>query len=109
MQNLFLISLTIPEVRELFLSWLKDYFEGNPLSFAPPLNDWETIEQHCERRKISKVTVHANMKAGMPYEKLGRATRLNVAAVDVWYKARQKTQKKPYTKRRMEGEALHAA
>ncbi|MEQ7798180.1 helix-turn-helix domain-containing protein [Pedobacter sp. ASV1-7] len=82
MENLFLTSLTTPEVRELFRKELETYF-GNQSISTPPKNEPPiTTKQLCEFLGITEPTVIRWRKKGkIPFMQIGSSIRFDVAAV----------------------------
>jgi excisionase family DNA binding protein len=84
MENVFLTSLTTPEVRELFRKELEFFFEtnnqitANTVNTQPPI----TTKQLCQFLGITEPTVIRWRKKGkIPYIQIGSALRYDKEAV----------------------------
>ena len=84
MENVFLTSLTTPEVRQLFRQVLETYFENkNQNNTEASKNEQPiTTKQLCEFLSITEPTVIRWRKKGkIPYMQIGSALRYDKEAV----------------------------
>ena len=84
MENVFLTSLTTPEVRQLFRQELEIFFK-NQIAISEPLEQTEkfTIGELATYLKCTKATVHAYKKRGIfPYFQTGRTVYFKKSDVD---------------------------
>jgi excisionase family DNA binding protein len=84
MENVFLTSLTTPEVRQLFRQELETYFENkNQNNSEFPKNEQPiTTKQLCEFLSITEPTVIRWRKKGkIPFMQIGSALRYDKEAV----------------------------
>jgi len=85
MENVFLTSLTTPEVRQLFRTELINFFADNlPKAESEHAEDREfNIPQLAEYLKCTKATIHAYKKRGIfPYYQTGRTVYFKKSEVD---------------------------
>jgi excisionase family DNA binding protein len=84
MENVFLTSLTTPEVRQLFREELETYFGNGSQNKHIQVKDEQpvTTKQLCEFLGITEPTVIRWRKKGkIPFMQIGSAVRFNLPAV----------------------------
>ena len=83
MENLFLTSLTTPEIKELFRKELEEFFKANESSSLPIKREQPlTSKQICEFLGISEPTLIRWRKKGkIPFMQIGTALRYDKEAV----------------------------
>lgn len=54
---------------------------------APAKDEWMTIKEYAKHRNVSKSTIYAWMRAGMPVFKNGGLTRIKAQEADTWLAA----------------------
>ncbi len=84
MENVFLTSLTTPEVRQLFREELETYFGNvNQNNVEPSKNEQPvTTKQLCDFLGVTVPTVIRWRKRGkIPFMQIGSAVRFNLPAV----------------------------
>ncbi|HWW39358.1 helix-turn-helix domain-containing protein [Pedobacter sp.] len=82
MENLFLTSLTTPEVRELFRQELQNYFENQNLPVTSKSEPPITTKQLCEFLGVTEPTIIRWRKKGkIPFMQIGSALRYDKEAV----------------------------
>ena len=78
MNSLFLTTLSVPEIREMFRDEIEKYFQKNALNKkVSTVNPHERItrQQVKQEYKISLAKIHKLMRSGeLSYEKVGRKT-----------------------------------
>lgn len=92
MENVFLTSLTTPEIRSLFKEELEKYFDRNPV-FEKAVNTNERLTRNevAEQFKISLSTIHKAMRAGnLPFSKVGRKTIFRREDVEAFFQSNRK-------------------
>ena len=84
MENVFLTSLTAPEVRQLFREELETYFGNSSQNKQIPQKDEQpvTTKQLCEFLRVTEPTIIRWRKKGkIPFMQIGSAVRFNLPAV----------------------------
>lgn len=84
MENVFLTSLTTPEVRQIFRQELETYFENkNQNNFESSKNEQPiTTKQLCDFLGITEPTVIRWRKKGkIPFLQIGSSIRFNLTSV----------------------------
>ncbi len=84
MENVFLTSLTTPEVRELFRQELERYFSSNELKQSSNVQTEQpiTTKELCEFLGITEPTVIRWRKKGkIPFMQIGSSIRFDLTAV----------------------------
>ena len=84
MENVFLTSLTTPEVRQLFREELETYFGNSNQNTQIPLRDEQpvTTKQLCDFLSVTEPTIIRWRKKGkIPFMQIGSAVRFNLPAV----------------------------
>lgn len=87
MENVFLTSLTIPEVRELFRQELECFFLKNPIFMSHEIeydNQIQfTISELAAYLKCTKATIQSYKKRGIfPYYQTGRTVYFKKLEID---------------------------
>lgn len=85
MENIFLTSLTVDDIRQIFQEELAKYFENLPKKkeVAPEQDEELSITELAKYLKRSKVTIHAYKKNGVfPYYQTGRTVYFKKSEVD---------------------------
>ena len=84
MENLFLTSLTTPEVRQLFRQELETFFENKNQNNSESSKNEQpiTTKQLCEFLGITEPTVIRWRKKGkIPFLQIGSSIRFNLSSV----------------------------
>jgi len=84
MENVFLTSLTTPEVRQLFREELETYFAKCDQNKQIPLKNEQpiTTKQLCDFLGVTEPTIIRWRKKGkIPFMQIGSAVRFNLPAV----------------------------
>ena len=90
MENLFLTSLSTPELAGIFRKELETFFRENPIALADP-DQRLTIVQLSEQYQISKPTIHSLMKSGkLSFEKIGRKTLFRKSDVEKYFQSNRR-------------------
>ncbi|WP_276363549.1 helix-turn-helix domain-containing protein [Daejeonella sp. H1SJ63] len=87
MENVFLTSLTTPEVKQLFRQELENFFQEKAFlnSTEPRIEENErfTISELADYLKCTKATIHAYKKRGVfPYYQTGRTVYFIKSEID---------------------------
>lgn len=87
MENVFLTSLTTPEVKQLFRQELEKFFQEKTLLSHPEptieVNERFTIGELADYLKCTKATIHAYKKRGVfPYYQTGRTVYFIKSEID---------------------------
>lgn len=84
MENVFLTSLTTPEVRQLFKEELSKFFaEHQPAASSIEVNDQFTIAELADYLKCTKNTIQVYKRRGIfPYYQTGRTVFFKKSEVD---------------------------
>ena len=93
MENVFLTSLTTPEVRQLFKEELSKFFNdfNSPTPLQSETSEQFTISELADYLKCTKATIHAYKKRGVfPYYQTGRTVFFKKSEVDAALSANKK-------------------
>lgn len=99
MENVFLTSLTTPEVKQLFRQELEKFFQEKSFlnTAEPPFEENErfTIGELADYLKCTKATIHAYKKRGVfPYYQTGRTVYFIKSEIDEALAAHKKRSRK---------------
>ena len=92
MDNVFLTSLTVPEVKELFRKELENYFSNNlPQAKQPEPDDLLTIQETAKFLSLAKATIYTLVsKSAIPAMKKGKRLYFSKKDITAWIQTGRK-------------------